>query len=190
MNSRSKAVFASASLVLVLSPLMAGCSEQQASEQRQQVVREKGADVMPFDLDATRHNFVKSETGGVQSVLSRDSSDLTQVTAVRAHLREISAAFAAGNFTDPVTIHGADMPGIATLVANAGKVSVEYADVADGGQITYSSSDPIIVNALHDWFDAQLNDHGHDATGAPAGVTEEMWKAHHPDLPYPTPTGS
>ncbi|MDP9225753.1 MAG: hypothetical protein M3P18_18320 [Actinomycetota bacterium] len=39
-------------------------------------------------------------------------------------------------------------------------IQVLYADLSNGGSITYTSSDPVLVEAIHKWFDRQLLDHG------------------------------
>jgi hypothetical protein len=71
--------------------------------------------------------------------------------------------FSSGNFADPTTIHGADMPGVRELAAGTAKITVAYTALADGAQITYTTQDAHLVTALHQWFGAQLSDHGHDA---------------------------
>lgn len=58
------------------------------------------------------------------------------------------------------TIHGDAMPGLAVLEANFAALETTYRERADGAEVTYRSSDPAVVTALHDWFDAQLSDHG------------------------------
>jgi hypothetical protein len=55
------------------------------------------------------------------------------------------------------------MPGLRDLVAGAAKISVEYTALPNGAQIAYITQDPQLITALHQWFDAQLSDHGHDA---------------------------
>jgi len=57
------------------------------------------------------------------------------------------------------------MPGLAVLERHASRVDVNYADVALGGRITYVSGDREVVRALHDWFAAQVHDHGEHARG-------------------------
>ena len=44
-------------------------------ETRQGKIAEKGAEVMPFDLEKTSHSFEKTETGGVQKVVATDRND-------------------------------------------------------------------------------------------------------------------
>ena len=55
------------------------------------------------------------------------------------------------------------MPGLAQLRAGAGKIDVRYSALPDGAQIRYTAKDPKLVTALHQWFSAQLSDHGHHA---------------------------
>jgi hypothetical protein len=40
---------------------------------RQAEVTQKGAKVMPFSLEKTQHQFTKTETGGIQRVIVRDT---------------------------------------------------------------------------------------------------------------------
>ena len=143
-----------------------------ADAARQAEVAQRGAEVMPFRLDATTHVFTKTAQGGVQRVIAKDPADTAQVRLVRTHLREIEAQFRKGDFSGPAHIHGMDMPGLAELkAAPAGSVAIRYRDVKGGAQLTYRTADAQLVAALHRWFDAQLSDHGADAMAG---------HAHHP----------
>jgi hypothetical protein len=119
---------------------------------------------MPFDLAATQHIFTRTADGGVQRVVARNPADVRQVELVRAHLRGIADKFSHGDFSDPAQIHGEAMPGLAQLRAAApGSIRVSYTEVDGGADVSYASADPALVKALHDWFDAQVADHGKDA---------------------------
>lgn len=134
-------------------------------ESRHAEVAARGGEVMPFDLDATRHRFLRTGDGGVQRVVALDPDDAANVAAIRAHLATIAAAFRARDFSDPKRIHGAGMPGLATLeAAGPDALAIEYAGLAAGAEIRYASRDPAVVAAIHAWFDAQLADHGHHAS--------------------------
>jgi hypothetical protein len=78
---------------------------------------------------------------------------------IRAHLREIAKAFAAGDFGDPAAIHGEAMPGLAVLRANHAQLAIDYTDEPAGGRIDYTTMDAAVRVAIHAWFDAQLSDH-------------------------------
>ena len=56
------------------------------------------------------------------------------------------------------------MPGLAVLKAAVpGELRVRYRDLQSGAEIRYSPHDSKLVSALHEWFDAQVADHGTDA---------------------------
>ena len=131
-----------------------------AFAERRREVAERGALVMPFDLERTTHVFTPTASGGVQTVVADDAADREQVGLVRAHVREEAARFARGDFADPAAIHGEEMPGLAELRAGASRIRVEYEDVPAGGRIRYATTDAALVRALHAWFAAQRSDHG------------------------------
>jgi hypothetical protein len=137
---------------------------RQAQAQREAAVAERGKDVMPFSLAATTHVFTKDARGGVQRVVARNAADSAQVVLVRQHLQTIRGQFLKGDFSGPSHIHGQDMPGLAQLeAARPGQVAIGYQEVPGGAELRYAGSDPGLVAALHQWFDAQLADHGKDA---------------------------
>ena len=138
--------------------LAAGCSDSELAE-RQAEVAEAGAEVMPFDLDRSTHVFEKTAEGGIQTVVS-DDTDPAQVALIRAHLAEEAERFARGDFHDPEMIHGSDMGGLHALATGYERLRITYREVDHGGEIRYASEDPALVAALHEWFDAQLRDHG------------------------------
>jgi len=56
------------------------------------------------------------------------------------------------------------MPGLAQLKsAKPGEIRILYTNVDDGGKIEYFAKRPELIAAIHQWFDAQLSDHGADA---------------------------
>jgi hypothetical protein len=93
--------------------------------------------VMPFSMDRTQHIFTPGATGGTQAVLVTNN-DPRQIELVRSHLRKESAAFARGDFSNPLAVHGAAMPGLATLRNSRGKLRVRYADVPRGKPNSFS----------------------------------------------------
>lgn len=121
--------------------------------------------VMPFDLARTTHTFTKTDTGGVEKVVVKDPSDTRNRALIRSHLAKEASLFRTGNYSDPAKIHGMDMPGLKELEAGAARVNVTYADLPDGAQITYASTEPALISALHSWFDRQVADHGMPGMG-------------------------
>jgi hypothetical protein len=140
-----------------------GCGQNSVSGEqtdRQATVAARGATVMPFNLDRTLHDFQPLDAGGLQVVTARDPNDADEIAAIREHLRMEAERFQAGDFSDPAAIHGDDMPGLAALQAGAEHITIQYAERVDGAEIRYSTDDPTLVAAIHDWFKAQTSDHG------------------------------
>ena len=137
--------------------------EKNLTRARQEAIREKGSLVMPFDLSQTTHIFQKTDTGGVQQVRVKDASDKEQIAMVQSHLKKEAERFSQGDFSDPQALHGESMPGLSVLAGAQGRFTVEYVDLVDGGQINYITGDEEVLDALHMWFMAQLQDHGADA---------------------------
>ncbi|WP_260462590.1 aspartate carbamoyltransferase [Streptomyces sp. TRM72054] len=168
MNSgKRRALVAGAGVMIVGAvtgvALVAGGSEKEPGDgrtERQELVAERGRTVMPFDLERTTHRFTPTATGGTQDVVADRRGDTEQIDLIRDHLRKEAAAFSRGDFADPARIHGADMPGLAELRDGYDRIEVTYEDRADGATLTYTTQDSALADALHDWFEAQLGDHG------------------------------
>lgn len=128
------------------------------------MIHRRGSLVMPFDLDKTVHVFKRTKEGGVQQVRAKDPDDREQIRLIRQHLRDEAQRFARGDFGDPATLHGHDMPGVKVLERSARELEVNYNDLSDGAEIAYKTSESEVLEAIHQWFGAQLHDHGVDAT--------------------------
>ena len=135
---------------------------------RQQEVAQKGAMVMPFNGQNSKHVFQKMPDGGLQQVLANDASDKDLVVAIRGHLSMEAARFQKGDYSDPMKIHGMDMPGVQYLSSiKPGQIVIIYRDLPNGAEVHYTGKDADTIAAIHKWFDAQLSDHGGDATDKP-----------------------
>ena len=153
-----------AAVAAVAIAVVARGGEHNSAHDRQAAVAKRGSQVMPFDLERSTHRFVKTADGGLQTVVS-DDGDPKQIALIRDHLRTEARLFRQGAFDDPVTIHGADVPGVADIRAGAARIDIAYSDVADGARLRYRTDDALLVVALHRWFDAQTSDHGAHAEG-------------------------
>lgn len=139
----------------------AACTSQhQGAAARRAEVAARGAEVMPFDLNRTRHVFEDRDDGGLQTVTANVPADSQQVRLVREHLEEEAARFSRGDFTDPMAIHGHAMPGVAELRQGFRQVRVRFDTIVGGATLRYTTDDPALRAALHRWFAAQRSDHG------------------------------
>jgi len=132
-------------------------------DMHQAQVATRGATVMPFALEATTHVFEKLDQGGLQQVIAKDANDLEQIKLIRTHLAEEAQRFQQGDFHDPAQIHDMNMPGLHELMMGAGQITIQYRELPNGAQITYTTADPTLIAAIHAWFDAQLADHNQHA---------------------------
>ena len=136
-----------------------------ASTARQAEVAEKGSMVMPFNIHNSTHVFQKNQYGGIQQVVAKDPNDKDLVAAIRMHLESEAERFGKGDYSDPMKIHGMTMPGVQYLShVKPGQIAITYRNVPAGAAVDYVGKDAATVSAIHKWFDAQLSDHGSDAT--------------------------
>ena len=162
---------------------------------------------MPVSMADAAHLFTLTTNGGQQLVLS-STDNPAQVAAVRVHLLKLAVSLSTGDISDPSAVHGADMPGLAELGAAAGRFSVTFVLEERGARLVFSARDPEVVRTIHRYLLSQIVLHrlmesermgdsaGHvsgqgAATQPMPGVSEEMWRLHHPGTPYPgAPAGS
>jgi hypothetical protein len=154
---------AAALTTIVGSAFAAGCGSGVTVSDRQTAVRAHGQEVMPFDLKRTTHTFAKTAAGGVESVTTKSPGDRAQLPLIRQHLRKEQRLFSRGDFRDPMATHGMRMPGLDTLRTHSSQINITYRPLPEGAQLRYTTTDQTIRAALHDWFDAQVTDHGSDA---------------------------
>jgi hypothetical protein len=133
------------------------------AQTRQDHVHEMSHGVMPFDMAKTVHIFKMTESGGVQRVIVKDTADTDQIALIRHHLHMESGMFQHGDYSDPASLHGADMPGLKELQTGASGMKVIYTPLPNGAEITFETHDLHLITALHRWFGAQLSEHGADA---------------------------
>jgi hypothetical protein len=142
--------------------LVLGCGVALA-QTKQEHVHHMGQGVMPFDLAKTTHIFRMTDSGGVQRVIVKDAKAKDQVKLIQMHLQHEAESFRRGDYSDPSSLHGTDMPGLKDLQAGAAKIRVTYAALPTGAEITFETQDVHLLTAIHRWFGAQLSEHGADA---------------------------
>ncbi len=132
---------------------------------RQAQVAARGAQVMPFDLEQTIHVFQRLDDGGRQTVTVKDPANAPQIALIQSHLQHEADKFRRGDFSDPDYIHGEEMPGLAELKTRFAQIDIRYTALPNGGEIQYTTTNPDLVMAIHQWFRAQVKEHGRHAVG-------------------------
>ena len=129
----------------------------------QEHVHQMSHSVMPFAMSETVHIFKMTESGGVLRVIAKDSGATDQITLIQQHLKHEAMRFQHGNYSDPATLHGANMPGLKDLQDGASDIKILYAELSEGAEIIFETRDLHLLTAIHRWFRAQLSEHGADA---------------------------
>ena len=128
-------------------------------------VQARGQGVMGVDQYTSAHVFEDLPDGG-RIVLDREAtSDTAGVATIRAHMREIAAQFALGDFTNPGLVHARDVPGTAVMAARASTLSYTATDRPRGAEVRIRSADAEAVKAVHEFLAFQRADHraaGHE----------------------------
>jgi hypothetical protein len=126
-----------------------------------------GDQVMGFGHAVTSHHFVLLADGGAIVAEALDPADTTSRDAIRRHFADIAAAFAHGDFSAPLAIHGVQPPGVETLRLLAARVSYAVEETPAGGRVRISTVDPVALAAVHDFLRFQITEH---RTGDPVAV--------------------
>jgi len=128
-------------------------------------MQERGRMVMGVDQYTSAHVFEDLPDGG-RVVLDRDSSsDTTGIATIRLHMRDIAAAFHAGDFTKPFQVHAQVVPGTAVMQARRTTMAYDVIDRPRGGEVRIRSSDPVAIAAIHEFLAFQRGQHhaaGHE----------------------------
>jgi hypothetical protein len=154
--------FVAALLLTAQHPQMpAGMSHEEHLKQMQkdEALKQRGAEAMGFDQDATTHHFKLSPTGGSIEVTVKDQADAPTITAVRSHLQSIAAEFAAGRFDKPFQTHGEVPPGVPEMQRNKQSIRYRYEDLPHGGAVRIETKDTHLLDAVHAFLRYQITEH-------------------------------
>ncbi|MBK8246922.1 MAG: hypothetical protein IPK85_05930 [Gemmatimonadetes bacterium] len=121
-------------------------------------VQDRGAVAMGVDQYTSTHHFTPLPNGGLIE-LQRDSIDPTGITQIRAHMREIATAFAAGDFTLPGMVHAQVVPGTETMAARRSTISYVAEELPKGAQVRITTTDSVALKAVHEFLAFQRQDH-------------------------------
>ena len=146
-------------LFTTVAPALEKANPKQVDE-----VQQRTQQVVPYSLDQTQMTFTKTVHGGVQHVVVKSADNTQQIKLIQENLLKMANDFRNGDFSVTEHIHGGTMPGLAQIKkAETDDIKYEYKALPNGAQIHYSTEYPLYVQALHEWFDAQMSEHGNEA---------------------------
>lgn len=161
-------------VVLMLAAAVVGCGDEPGSATGEPpddtafaALQERGAapEGMGVDQYSSVHRFDDLPDGGRIEFQDSVGDDIA-VARIRAHLQEIAADFARGDFSTPAFVHGmAEVPGTQTMAERSEAISYTYHPLPRGGEIRIETGDAAALRAIHEFLAFQRLDHramGHD----------------------------
>lgn len=128
-------------------------------------MQERGRMVMGVDQYTSAHVFEDLPDGG-RVVLDRDvTGDTSGVATIRQHMRDIAAAFRAGDFAKPFQVHAQVVPGTAVMRDRRAAIAYDVIERPRGGEVRIRSTDPAAVAAIHEFLAFQRSGHRAAAHG-------------------------
>jgi hypothetical protein len=128
-------------------------------------VQSRGETVMGVGQYTSAHVFEDLPDGG-RIILDRDSpADTGDVSRIRRHMRDITAAFEAGDFTKPFQVHAEAVPGTAVMAARRSAIRYVEVDRPRGAEVRIRTTDPAAIAAVHEFLAFQRGAHhaaGHE----------------------------
>jgi hypothetical protein len=121
-------------------------------------VQSRGAVAMGVDQYSSTHHFTPLPEGGLIE-LQRDSVDPAGIAVIRDHMRQIAAAFAAGDFTLPGMVHAQEVPGTTEMSARRAAITYVAEELPRGGQVRITTTDSSALKAIHAFLAFQRSDH-------------------------------
>lgn len=130
-------------------------------------LKRRGAEAMGFDADKTTHHFLLTAEGGAISVSANSAEDAESREQIRAHLKEIAAAFTEGNFGKPTATHAEIPPGVETMQRLKAAIRYTFEEEPTGGSVRIVTQDAAARAAIHEFLRYQIKEH---ATGDPLSI--------------------
>lgn len=122
-------------------------------------LQKRGEMTMGVDQMKSMHRFEPLPDGG-RIVLQADSADNTAEATIRAHMKSIAAAFAAGDFSAPQFVHAMDsVPGTAVMARLKNEITYTTSNLPRGGEVRITTKNAEAVKAIHEFLAFQRGEH-------------------------------
>lgn len=142
----------------VLLLLLLGACRPAARDTSYEATQQRGAVAMGVDQYTSTHVFQPLPDGG-RIMLQRDEPDSAGTAEIRAHMRMIAAAFAAGDFAVPGFVHAQTVPGTDVMTARRAAIAYTAETLPRGAQVRLRTADSAAVRAIHAFLAFQRDAH-------------------------------
>jgi hypothetical protein len=129
-----------------------------ASDSGFAAVQTRGRAAMGVDQYTSTHLFQPLPDGG-RIELQRDVADTAGRAQILAHMGEIAAAFAAGDFRLPGFVHAREVPGTKVMAARRAEISYTVESLPRGAALRLRTADSSTLAAIHEFLAFQRMDH-------------------------------
>lgn len=106
------------------------------------------------------HHFRLAEDGGSIHLEVKDAGRIETRARIREHLQVVARAFAAGDFSVPLSIHAQVPPGAEVMKKRKRAIRYAYSPSERGGVVRISTRDAQALEAVHQFLRFQSRDHG------------------------------
>ena len=160
--------------LLLLSVCLGGsCARPEGADASFAALQARGGAAMGVDQYTSAHVFESLPDGG-RIVLQRDVEDPAGVATIRAHMTDIAARFAGGDFRLPGFVHAQTVPGTAIMAERRALIEYRADTIPRGGEVRIRTTDSSAVAAVHEFLAFQRQDHRvgdqHSTHGKPQEV--------------------
>ncbi len=122
-------------------------------------LQQRGKTAMGVDQYTSAHVFQPLPDGG-RIILQRNAADSAGEATIRAHMKEIAAAFGRGDFAIPGAVHAMnDVPGTAEMRRLRSEITYEPRDLPNGGEVRVTTRSGAALRAVHEFLAFQRSDH-------------------------------
>jgi len=123
-----------------------------------------------FDASAVTVTYLPNATGGIERVVANESGDAKQIGLIRANLQRMADNFTEADFPAAAQVRRNDSTALGTLLAAPpGALRTQFVEIRGGAEVRFSSDNPKLVTAVHQWFEA-LQDPSAAKPAAAAGI--------------------
>jgi predicted lipid-binding transport protein (Tim44 family) len=140
---------------------MAGCPlhEQHTGHDAHAELNARGDKGMGFAQAKTTHHFHLTKDGGMIAVEANDTQDTASRAQIRAHLKHIATAFAAGDFSTPMFVHAQTPPGVPAMQRLKAAISYTYEETERGARVRITTNEEDALAAIHEFLRFQIKEH-------------------------------
>jgi len=140
---------------------MTAVALEKASPKQVDEVQQRTQQVVPYALDQTQLTFTRTVHAAF-SMLSPISRQYPANKIDPGKSTKMANDFRRGDFLWRTNTWRRYAGASAVKKAETDDIKYEYKELPNGAQIHYSTEYPQYVQALHEWFDAQMSEHGNE----------------------------